>query len=387
MLEFIDFAKDGSWSTYFKILEGGKDIDVTGEMRLFEWMLCRLNTDGQAEILFDDLAYYNTFFPVAKDKWINQSDTVLKNLSLAHPVTINVPLNTDTPTITLQLYRSSDFKLEPGDTFRLLRRYLDFTLPKILRNFLEIDVSSRTNSQSLFLRLLDNPASVGQAIAGDVSQFAREERRLYTLYHELSRLGNSDAKQLVFQPSQRRAMQSILKRQATIVWGPPGSGKTHTLALSMLQLFEILHRTTKDKVVVWMAAVTNAAIDIFLNKFQFLCDRVRSIPDLSNSWLNDLKVLRIQSGPKPALPRERLTLAAGTVWQLWNWIDRYRHTPNVLIIDEAGQMNVGTAALVMRWLDDNGRFIGIQSFMLSFDCSRWRSFATCSHFEGSISEI
>ena len=386
MLEFIGFAEDGSWGSHFKILEGGKDIDVTGEIRLFEWMLCRLQTDGQAELLFDDLAYYNTFFPVAKAKWASQPRPVLQNLSLAHPVTINVPLNDDKPTITLQLYRSSDFKLAPGDTFRLLRRYVDFNIPKILRNFLEIDVASRTNSQSMFLKLLDNPSLVGQSVVGDISLLAREEQRLYTLYRELSRLGNSDAKQLVFQPSQRRAMQSILKRQATIVWGPPGSGKTHTLALSTLQLLEILHRTTTDKVVVWMTAVTNAAIDIFLSKFQFLCDRVKNIPNLSNEWLDELKVLRIQSGKKPALPRGRLTLAAGTVWQLWNWIDVHRHVPSVLLIDEAGQMNVGTAALVMRWLNDNGRLIGTRTLMPS-NFSGGRSLAACADIERRVSQI
>lgn len=317
-----------------------------------------MSTDGQAEILFDDLAYHNCFFPTAMAKWLTQSATVLENLSLAHPVTINV-LNENTRTITLQLYKSLNFTPTPGDTFRLLPRYVDFNLPKILRNFLEIDVSSRSNAKSIFMKLLENPTEIGQALVGDIPAFAKEEKRLHSLYQELSRLGNLDAKQLVFQPSQRRAMQSILKRQATIIWGPPGSGKTHTLALSMVQLLEILYRTTTDKVVVWMTAITNAAIDIFLSKFRFLCDQVRSIPNLSTEWLDALTVLQIQSGAKPALPQSRLTLAAGTVWQLWNFNDQRRHTPTVLIIDEAGQMNVGTAALVMRWLDDNGRLIGI----------------------------
>lgn len=358
VLEFIGSAEQGSWSSHFKILEGGTDIDTSGNLKLFEWILCRMSTDGQAEILFDDLAYHNCFFPTAMAKWLTQSETVLENLSLAHPVTINV-LNENTRTITLQLYKSLNFTPTPGDTFRLLPRYVDFNLPKILRNFLEIDVSSRSNAKSIFMKLLENPTEIGQALVGDIPAFAKEEKRLHSLYQELSRLGNLDAKQLVFQPSQRRAMQSILKRQATIIWGPPGSGKTHTLALSMVQLLEILYRTTTDKVVVWMTAITNAAIDIFLSKFRFLCDQVRSIPNLSTEWLDALTVLQIQSGAKPALPQSRLTLAAGTVWQLWNFNDQRRHTPTVLIIDEAGQMNVGTAALVMRWLDDNGRLIGI----------------------------
>ena len=59
-----------------------------------------------------------------------------------------------------------------------------------------------------------------------------------------------------------------------------------------------------------------------------------------------------------------MTVAAGTVWQLWNWNEKRRGTANVVIIDEGGQMNVGTAALAIRWLDDNGRLIGIHSFSI-----------------------
>ncbi len=320
-----------------------------------------MSTDGQAELLFDDLAYHNCFFPSAHAaaKWSTQPKTVLENLSLADPVTINV-LNENTTMITLQLFKSSDFALNPGDTFRLLPRYVDFNLPKILRNFLEIEVSSPSDAKSVFMKLLENPTEIGRNLDGDIPVFEKEGKRLYSLYHELSsRLGNLDAKQLVFQSSQRRAMESILKRRATIIWGPPGSGKTHTLALSMVHLLEILYRTTTDKVVVWMTAVTNAAIDIFLSKFRFLCDRVRSIPHLSAEWLDALTIRRIDGRNNHSFPQSRLSLAAGTVWQLWKYHDLQSHTPTVLIIDEAGQMNVGTAALVMRWLDDNGRLIGI----------------------------
>ena len=223
----------------------------------------------------------------------------------------------------MQLYRSSKFKIAPGQKFRLLRRYVDFNTPKILRNFLEIDVSSRTK-KSLFLRLLEDPNQVGQSAVSNQIENAREEARLNALYRQLRDLGNSDATQLVFQRSQRRVMQSILKRQATIAWGPPGTGKTHTLALSVLYLLEILYLNTTDKVVVWMTAVTNAAIEMFVNKFEFLCDRIRAIPNLNKEWLNEFSVLRLTSDAKPELPKTRLTVAAGTVWQLWNWNEKRR---------------------------------------------------------------
>lgn len=357
LVEFREFANDGSWHAHFTLLEGSNDIDVTDDQKLFDWILLRLGENDLPELLFDDMMFYNSVFPVRMDKWSAQPESVLSNLAVALPLSIN--LLEEKPTITMQIYRSSKFKIAAGQKFRLLRRYVDFNTPKILRNFLEIDVSSRTK-KSLFLRLLEDPNQVGQCAVPNQPENATEEARLNRLYRQLRDLGTSDATQLVFQRSQRRVMQSILKRQVTIAWGPPGTGKTHTLALSVLYLLEILYLNTTDKVVVWMTAVTNAAIDMFVNKFEFLCDRIRAIPNLNKEWLSELGILRLTSGTKHEIPKTRLTVAAGTVWQLWNWNETRRGTPNVVIIDEGGQMNVGTAALAIRWLDDNGRLIGTQ---------------------------
>jgi len=355
IVEFTGFAQDGSWNAHFTILEGSRDIDVGGDMKLFEWILSRVGTDGAPEILFDDLSFFNLVFPVRRDKWSAQPDSVLENLAVAHPVSL------DLSTVTLQLYRSSSFTIAPGQKFRLLRRLVDFNTSKILRNFLEIDVSSRME-KNFFLRLLEDPNQVGQGALPNRYENAREESRLHGLYRELRDLGNSDAVQLVFQRSQRRVMQSILKRQVTIAWGPPGTGKTHTLALSVLYLLEILYLNSNDRVVVWMTAVTNAAIEMFVKKFEFLRDRIRAIPNLDKRWLDALSIVRLTAGTKPDIPPTRLTLMAGTVWQLWNWNEKKKQTANVVIIDEGGQMNVGTAALAIRWLDVHGRLLGTSLF-------------------------
>lgn len=355
LLEFITFE---GWNAQFRVIDGSTDIELP-DMKLFDWMICPIDppTGGtRPELLFDDLDYFNTFFPVPKTKWAVQSESVLSNLALAHPSEIS-SRSDEKPTVILELYRSSSFRMAPGQRFRLLRRFVDFNLPKILRNILEIDVESRQGPMTIVQELLANPAEIGQKVIGS-AQDAKEETRIFALYRQLRDLGNEDAGQLVFQRSQHRAMQSILKRRLTIIHGPPGTGKTHTLALSMLYLLEILSTKSTENVIIWMTAVTNAAIDMFVRKLEFLRDRIRAIPNLPCEWLDNLSVLRITSQNKPLPFATRFTIAAGTVWQLWNWNEKYKTNADVLIIDEAGQMNVGTAALAIRWLNLNGRLVG-----------------------------
>jgi hypothetical protein len=355
VVEFKEFASDGSYNVYFTLVEGSKDIDIQTDVRLYEWILTRHGANENAQILFDDLNFFNARFPIRMSKWSEQPETILKNIAVANPSNLNA--TEAKPTIEMQLYRSSKFELKQGQRFCLYRRYIDFNTPKILRNFLEIDSASRTR-RSLFLRLLDNPNELGRQSVLDEAENMREEARLNTLYRQLRELGDNDAGQLVFQRSQRRVMQSILKRQVTIAWGPPGTGKTHTLALSILYLLEILCLNTSDKVVVCMTAVTNAAIDMFVSKFEFLRDRIKAIPNLNTAWLDELSIVRLASGTKPEMPKTRLTLAAGTVWQLWNWNETKKVSADVVVIDEGGQMNVGTAALALRWLRNDGRIVG-----------------------------
>lgn len=322
---------------------------------MFDWMVCRLDAEDMPELLFDDLKYFNTLFPARMERWSSQSESILTSIALGRPLVIDT--SESKPIITMQLYRSSKFRLIPGEKFRLLRRFVDFNISKILRNFLEIDIDSRLQ-RNFFLDLLENPSQACGRQFENYDILRKEEAKINTMYRQLRDLGISEAVPLVFQRSQHRAMQSILKRRATVIWGPPGTGKTHTLALSLLYLLEILYFHDDRKVVVWTTAVTNAAIDTFVNKFEFLCDQIRAIQNLRKDWLEEIKVVRLTPGAKVGLPRSRFVIAAGTVWQLWNWNESRRKSVNILIIDESGQMNVGTAALAIRWLDIDGRLIG-----------------------------
>jgi AAA domain len=345
----------------FILLEGSQEVELVTDSKLFEFLLCRVGAEGNPILLFDDLKFFNRVFPSRNSEWYQQPAAVLSNIALVNPVAIEATAGN--PCVTLKLYKSPKFKLEVGQKFRLLKRYIDFNTPKIVRNFLEIDVNSRLQ-KPLVLRLLEEPNAVGQTRMANEEEFAKEETRIYQLYRSLSQLDIEAATPLIFTRSQRHAMRSILRRQATIIWGPPGTGKTHTLALSILYLLEIMYLHTQGTVIVWMTAVTNAAIHQFLRKFEMLMDKIRAIPHLQKDWLDEVSIVHLTSGKQSVVPPPgRLRVVAGTVWQLWKREERIHEKADILVIDEGGQMNIGTAALVIRWLKDNGRLIGISHYL------------------------
>ena len=114
-----------------------------------------------------------------------------------------------------------------------------------------------------------------------------------------------------------------------------------------------------DRVVVWMSAMTNAAIGMFKQKFNFLCSLISGIPELRQKWLRDLTIVDLRESDKAKQSSTHLQLVLGTVYKLWKSNkDGHISRPDVLLIDEAGQVSVGAAALIIGKLYENGRLIG-----------------------------
>ena len=82
--------------------------------------------------------------------------------------------------------------------------------------------------------------------------------------------------------------------------------------------------------VVFLTAMTHAAIDACLSKLSQLIDRYREIPDLSAAWLDRIKVEHVVKGNDHAPPVPGLNYVyAGTVYQVCG---KRRHPIFVLII-------------------------------------------------------
>ncbi|KAJ7169128.1 P-loop containing nucleoside triphosphate hydrolase protein [Mycena crocata] len=107
--------------------------------------------------------------------------------------------------------------------------------------------------------------------------------------------------------------------------------------------------------------MTHAAIEAVLNKLSHLKDCYNAIDSLPTAWLKNVKIEHVVKGSDHASPSksspEASLLYAGTVYQLYNFSKRHSFEVDCVVIDEAGQLALSSAALVLRSLSPMGRIV------------------------------
>lgn len=131
--------------------------------------------------------------------------------------------------------------------------------------------------------------------------------------------------------------------------------------------------------IIFIAAVTHAAIEACRSKLASLMNTYRSIKDVPIQWLDDVVVEVVTQASTHQLPDRRtsrpiVNIYAGTIYQvsrsqraivmiseavfkLYNFSKRASMEVDVLVIDEAGQISLASTALVLRSLSKQGRII------------------------------
>ncbi|MGK5023092.1 AAA domain-containing protein [Janthinobacterium sp. LB2P10] len=179
------------------------------------------------------------------------------------------------------------------------------------------------------------------------------------------------------------AVQHAYSKRMTLIWGPPGTGKTHTLAAAIVALFSGTASGAR-KIRMLVCAQTYAAIDEVLRKVSKFF--------LSGQPLHGLNVIRLHSSSvEPAaiahvrdvtLKHARTyqptqdaleiveylrnstqpTLVFGPPQQIYTlseFADDKLQTElfDVVMLDEAGQLDFGNGALALHCLAENGSAI------------------------------
>lgn len=178
-------------------------------------------------------------------------------------------------------------------------------------------------------------------------------------------------------PSQWQAWTDSLSRRLQLVWGPPGTGKSSTLRAVLLgALHEAAARGCAARVLI--SGPTYEAIDnVLLPVADDLAQGPLALPQVT--------VARLRSAsrdPSPSVPpaldvahgsqqhaqltlrlqaAQGLTLVGGTVHQVHRLLERAGNpvTPlfDLIVLDEASQLDVGTSTLAIAGLADNGSVV------------------------------
>lgn len=162
-------------------------------------------------------------------------------------------------------------------------------------------------------------------------------------------------------PSQRDAALAALGNRLTLVWGPPGTGKTHTLAAFLVAYAEACLKARRP-VRVMVTAFTHAAVENLLAKVlevagdrfepgQTLIGKVNEVR--RNHAIPVVPIADLEIGRDRETP---VVILGTTVYQFYKLRDKVP-VFDILIVDEASQMKFGELSMPLWLLRPGGRLV------------------------------
>lgn len=149
-----------------------------------------------------------------------------------------------------------------------IRHYSTALFYDPLKSLLAFQTSNKIDFKSGFIEVGGVP-SVGKLIEHISNIKVNEELPIWKL------MNDPDHCQKIYDPadpfvyhlddSQKQAVIQALQNDITFIWGPPGTGKSHTLARLIANLYEQGERTA-------VTSISNVAVDSLLSKFVELAD-------------------------------------------------------------------------------------------------------------------
>ncbi|MBD0373761.1 MAG: AAA family ATPase, partial [Pyrinomonadaceae bacterium] len=228
--------------------------------------------------------------------------------------------------------------------------YTDFTSRRILTVLRELQ-ENRQNALHIHSLLRDAEMDEWQPIVSDT----REVEQLFR--NSIVRAGKDpDA---LLNEGQWRAWRGVFNEPLTLIWGPPGTGKTHTVAHILLG-YALAAQAVKKPLRVLVTAFTHHAIVNVLRKLTELARGYNLAPDM----LSVIKLTGSGSAANDELPAsvdlladedlegylQRDSLCAvvgGTVWSVYKAMKKaggvIRPWFDVVLVDEASQMRLPDA--------------------------------------------
>jgi predicted RecB family nuclease len=303
-----------------RVLRGDLEVEPGPWM---SWLVARSSPEGERDVL----AYADYH---ARGRFFYGRD-------MEHAAVVKVTA-ADGDALTVEFGKNAlgGVGLLKGEEYVLVPRFLDATADRIIEFLQGLD------TDGFFRRLLEKPSRVlGPApVADSLSRHARRQ------------LVEADLTE-----SQQRAFRRLLEHRGALVWGPPGTGKTHFIAAAILALAHA-HAKAGKRFHVAVSAFTHAAIENVLGKLAELSEQdlplaklegwrgIGGLPEGVREW--DAK----DAGAK--LADLEGAVVGGTVFAL-----RKIEVPafDLVVLDEASQMRCPQASIPASVLAPDGRIL------------------------------
>lgn len=218
-------------------------------------------------------------------------------------------------------------------------RFADFTSHRVLTRLGEID----QERDSDFVRLLRAPAEFSAPVPVDAALGAA-----------LAGCAHSG-----FTPAQARAYEHLWRRRLTLVWGPPGTGKTHFLSHAIVS-FAAAYIAQGIPVRIGVTAFTHTAAEHLLKGIAAAAAE-RTVPvsvhKLEKTSSASLSVPVLEIGAAVAMPRRGAQVLGCTAHSIRKAIENGMLPFDVLVVDEASQVRMGDLALATLALGAGARLV------------------------------
>lgn len=315
------------------------DVEDDGRPR---WLLVRDNDAGQrAQLEFKDYLYRN--FP-SRENYGPRPAADLAVVCVTHLEQDELGFPK-----ALHVKAAKNFSGGPpqrGERFLLYPRFMDYNTDRIITFLEECD----RDGGGLYLEVLRDP----EQAAG-----------LRLLAGTIEREAATTEKALGFTGSQLRAFREIRRRKVVVVWGPPGTGKTHFLATAILGL-ALAHQKAGKPFRALVTAFTHNAIENLLVK---ILARQKDLT-LGGDTLPVVKVegkYRDSTTPTDAidekaaaawLAQRPCAVVGATVYSCIKARQEPQFGPfDLVVIDEASQVRVPEASVPFLLVGDSGRVV------------------------------
>lgn len=246
--------------------------------------------------------------------------------------------------VSLKIERKKELDpFQKSDRAVLFPVFMDYNVDTIIERLSDCDLDGTD-----LIRLIEEPRTVATTIVEEPG-FIEAARGYAAGYHLTS--------------SQRAAFDQILKNRLTLVWGPPGTGKTTFLAAAILSLFRA-RQNQRGGIRILVTAFTHSAIENLLVKVQAL---VHDLP--AGMGVRVVKIDREETdrknGPasttidaiKAGLFSDDPALILGATAYGAYKASGFLAPFDLLIVDEASQLRFGELSLALAALRPGGRLV------------------------------